>query len=112
MLSRRLARSLPVLACPFLGGLAAQDPATKPKSDPPVETTPAQAPAPTWKDLVQKGFPIQVYGFLRMDAYYNTARMNSVILPQSVLPENGTTAKENDDQFALDPRLTRVGINV
>jgi hypothetical protein len=35
-----------------------------------------------------------------------------VILPQTVLPENGAVAKENDDQFALDPRLTRFGLDV
>ena len=34
-----------------------------------------------WKELTKSGLPIKFYGFLRLDAYYNTARANSVILP-------------------------------
>jgi hypothetical protein len=72
----------------------------------------AKAPAPvtpiTWKDLVSSGTPLRFYGFFRLDAYYNTARMDSVVLPSRVLPET----KRNDDQFFLDPRLTRFGFDV
>lgn len=93
----------------FAAALAAQDP---PKPEP------AQAPQGVqWKDLVRDGGPIKFYGFFRLDGYYNTARMDSVIIPSRVLPEtNGTPAageaKRNDDQFALDPRLTRFGVDV
>src|SRR5688572_27618857 len=62
-----------------------------------------------WKDLTRSGLPIQFYGFLRLDAYYNTARMDSVVIPSRVLAETG---KHNDDQFHLDPRLTRFGLDV
>ncbi|MFY9341339.1 MAG: hypothetical protein WAT39_02535 [Planctomycetota bacterium] len=88
----------------------------------------AQAPAGTdqspptpisWKDLTRSGLPIKFYGFLRLDTYYNTARMDSVVLPSRVLPEADPTltpgagqAKRDDDQFFLDPRLTRFGIDV
>ena len=75
------------------------------------QTTQPSKPVET-KDLTSTGLPIKFYGFVRLDAYYNTARMNNVILPATVLPENGTVAKENDDQFALDPRLTRFGFDV
>jgi hypothetical protein len=86
--------------------LAAQDP---PKQEPPQNVT--------WKDLVRDGGPIKFYGFFRLDAYYNTARMDSVIIPSRVLPETEGTplageAKRNDNQFALDPRLTRFGVDV
>lgn len=73
----------------------------------------AQAEKPStgidWKDLTKSGLPLKFYGFLRLDAYYNTARANSVILPATVNPEGAT---RNDDQFFLDPRLTRFGFDV
>ena len=62
-----------------------------------------------WKDLTKSGLPIRFYGFLRLDTYYNTARMDNVIIPSRVLAETG---KRNDDQFAMDPRLTRFGVDV
>lgn len=71
----------------------------------------AQDPV-TFSDLVGSGKPIQFYGFVRMDAYYNTARASSVIIPATVLPEDTTSAKRNDDQFAFDPRLTRIGLKI
>lgn len=75
---------------------------------------PVQEPAPslTWKDLTKSGFPLQFYGFLRLDAYVNTARMNSIILPATVSPEDGTAIDDDDAGFALDPRLTRFGFDV
>jgi hypothetical protein len=51
----------------------------------------------------------KIYGFLRFDTYYNTARASSVIVPFTVAPENGSAALPNDNQFAFDVRLTRVG---
>src|SRR5436190_1180312 len=35
----------------------------------------------TYKQLTRSGFPIKFYGFVRLDAYYNTARMDSTIVP-------------------------------
>ena len=66
----------------------------------------------TWNELFREGGPVTFYGFVRLDAYYNTARANSVITPAVVLPEDGVTAKPDDDQTALDPRLTRFGMNI
>jgi hypothetical protein len=74
---------------------------------------PAQAPQTTsaldWKDLTKSGIPIRFYGFLRMDTYYNTARMNSVVVPATV---NAEGASRNDNQFHMDPRLTRFGFDI
>lgn len=95
-----------LVAASLAATLAAQDPA---KQEPP--------PNISWKDLTREGGPIKFYGFFRLDTYYNTARMDSVIIPSRVLPETDGTpgageAKRNDDQFAMDPRLTRFGIDV
>ena len=80
---------------------------------PPPPTPQEKAPV-DWKDLTSTGVPIRFYGFFRLDTYYNTARMDSVVLPMRVLAENenGVAAKTNDDQFDMDPRLTRFGIDV
>ena len=74
-------------------------------------TLSAQDPV-TFSDLVGSGKPIQFYGFVRLDAYYNSARASSVIIPATVLPEGTAQAKRNDDQFAFDPRLTRIGMKI
>jgi hypothetical protein len=119
-LTRSLLASAATTAC-----LSAQDP-PKPGTPPPVppiaQTNPAAKPdAPPmdiqWKDLVRKGFPIKFYGFFRLDTYYNSARMDNVIIPTRVLAETEGTpgageAKRNDDQFAMDPRLTRLGLDI
>lgn len=88
--------------------------ATLPAQAPSAQATPALAmstPPATidWQDLTKSGYPIRFYGFLRMDAYYNTARMNSVVLPATVRPEG---PRRNDNQFELDPRLTRFGFDI
>src|SRR5262245_51049026 len=66
----------------------------------------------TWKQLTRSGFPIKFYGFFRMDAYYTTARMDSVIIPFFVRNESNGEAEPNDDDFAFDARLTRFGFDV
>ena len=69
-----------------------------------------------FSDLTKSGLPIRFYGFVRVDAYYDTARFNSVIIPATVLPESETpfagSAKPNDDQFAAEMRLTRFGFDI
>jgi hypothetical protein len=54
---------------------------------------------------------LTIYGFLRMDVYYNTARADNVVIPFRVIAEDGVAAGNNDDQFAMDPRLTRLGFD-
>jgi len=49
---------------------------------------------------------VTLYGFLRLDLYYDTARMNNIVVPTVVLPETGS---RNNEEFALDVNLTRVG---
>ncbi|MCI0651796.1 MAG: hypothetical protein L0Z55_07920 [Planctomycetes bacterium] len=79
--------------------------------------TSSEPPALKWSDLLKSGKPFKFYGFLRLDAYYNTARADSVIIPFRVLPESSPQsisgqASYNDNDFALDPRLTRLGLEV
>ena len=78
----------------------------------PLASQEAPAAPLTWKDLTKSGFPLRFYGFLRLDAYVNTGRMNSIIIPATVSPENGVAAHDDDAGFALDPRLTRFGFDV
>lgn len=68
----------------------------------------AQTEAPK-VDWTKSGIPIKFYGFLRLDAYYDTARADNVYIPAKV---NAEGAKHNDNEFALDPRLTRLGVDV
>lgn len=52
-----------------------------------------------------------LYGFVRLDVYYDTARFDNVIIPFRVIAEDGVAAEANDDQFAMDVRLTRIGLD-
>jgi len=47
------------------------------------------------------------YGFVRLDLNYNSARFNNAIVPVRVLSESDS---HNNDEFAMDVRLTRVGM--
>lgn len=82
---------------------------------------PAQdAPPPPpiqWKELTRSGLPIQFYGFFDFEVHYNTARMDSVVIPTRVLPETegtpgATESKRDDNQIHFDPRLTRFGVDL
>lgn len=65
-----------------------------------------------WKQLTRSGMPIRFYGFFRLDAYYTTARMDNVVVPSFVRNERNGEAESNDNDFALDARLTRFGFDV
>ncbi len=99
-----------LLLSSLAGASLARAPRSGPLDDPPVQE--AAEKSLTWKDLFRSGSPIQFYGFLRLDAYYNSARMNNIILPFTVSPEDGTAVDDDDAGFALDPRLTRVGMDL
>ena len=64
-----------------------------------------------WSRATKSGMALRFYGFFRLDAYYQTARTNNVIVPSFVLPEDGTR-DDNDDVFALDARLTRFAFDL
>jgi hypothetical protein len=92
-----------------------QDPAAKTQTS----SVPVDVPPPpiNWKELTGKGLPIKFYGFFRFEVHYNTARMDSVVIPTRMLPETDGTpgageAKRNDDQISFDPRLTRFGVEL
>lgn len=63
----------------------------------------------------QKGSAIQLYGFLRMDMAYDTSRMSDTQIPVFVRSEDPNTpgaAPENQSEFTLYPRMTRLGLNL
>jgi hypothetical protein len=62
--------------------------------------------------LTRSASPIQFSGRIRLDSYYNTARMNRLVNPFWVVPEDGLSAEDNDDGFAFSARLTTLGIDV
>ena len=66
----------------------------------------------SWKQLSKSGNPIQFYGFLRLDAYYNSASPNHPSALMWVLPENHFIASQNDDSFVFEARWTRLGMNL
>ena len=71
-------------------------------------------------DQTQKGSDIQFYGFLRMDAAYDTSRMSDTQIPAYVLSEDPKAlaaegvkaAPENQSEFTLYTRMTRFGFNL
>ena len=63
----------------------------------------------------QKGSKIQFYGFLRMDAAYDTSRMSDTQIPVFVRSEDPNApgaAPENQSEFTLYTRMTRFGLNL
>lgn len=70
-----------------------------------------------WTDLLGKGSTLQLYGFLRTDVQYSDSRFNDPQIPGFVQSEDPTApasigAEENDDEFAIHARLTRLGMNL
>lgn len=69
-----------------------------------------------WSDLMGKGSTFQLYGFLRTDAQWNDSRFSDPQIPGYVRSEDPTAASplgaaENDAEFALHARLTRLGLD-
>ncbi|MEZ6194435.1 MAG: hypothetical protein R3F20_01725 [Planctomycetota bacterium] len=62
-----------------------------------------------WSHATKTGIGLRFYGYIRMDAYWDSARATDPIIPFGVLPEGGAV-RPNDAQFAFDSRLTRFGI--
>jgi hypothetical protein len=69
-----------------------------------------------WKDLLGKGSMLQFYGFVRADVQYDDSRFNDPQIPGFVQSEDPTApasvgAEEDDSEFAIHARLTRIGAN-
>lgn len=60
-------------------------------------------------DLTKSGKPLRFYGFFRLDAYWDSGRMNSIIVPFWAKSDD---EEGNDEVLALDARLTRIGLEV
>lgn len=75
----------------------------------------------TWTDLLGTDNTLQIYGFLRLDTMYDDSRFNDPLIPYAVLSEDGappggvpagTVADEDDSEFSLSARLTRLGLRL
>lgn len=66
-----------------------------------------------WSKATKSGAAMRIYGFVRLDAYYNTSRASDPVIPFRVLRERGPmqTINDREDQFAFDSRLTRLGFD-
>ena len=70
----------------------------------------------TWKQISKQGSKFTLYGFLRIDAQYDTSRMNSTQTPAWVRSEDPTApasigAPEDSSDFNMHPKLTRLGLD-
>ena len=73
----------------------------------------------TWGDLLGSGSTLQLYGFLRLDTYWNDSRFNDPLIPFAVLSEDssppggapaGSVADPDNSEFSMSARLTRLGL--
>jgi hypothetical protein len=69
-----------------------------------------------WNDFSALGSRFQLYGFLRLDAYYDDSRPNNIQLPAYIRSEDpnapaGFRAPLNEDDFTMSAKLTRIGLN-
>lgn len=55
---------------------------------------------------------VKPYGFLRLDLIYNDSKTNNSQTTMWVSSEDGVKIAEDDEEFVLHPRLTRLGFNV
>lgn len=71
------------------------------------EEKPVSELAPTEKPAVRSKYDVDLYGYLKVDAIYNTDRVVDGNVNLFVLPQ-GTN--EGDDQFNLTARQSRLGL--
>jgi hypothetical protein len=69
-----------------------------------------------WNDFSALGSRFQLYGFLRLDAYYDDSRPNNTQLPSFIKSEDPNApvpfrAPRNKDDFTMSAKLTRLGLN-
>jgi hypothetical protein len=75
----------------------------------------------TWDDILNTKNKFKFYGFIRVDAQYNDSRMNDPQIPGYVRSEDesgmpgvpsGVVASKNDSEYAIHPRLSRLGVDL
>ena len=71
---------------------------------PQAEATGSQSPKIVWSDL-----DIQLYGFLKLDAAYDSSRINNGNFAQWVERENNN---KDDDQFNMTANQSRFGVKI
>ncbi|MBL8857280.1 MAG: hypothetical protein JNL28_02085 [Planctomycetes bacterium] len=88
-------------------------PAAAPKEEAPKA---AEAP-PSWKELSLLGGRFRFYGFLRVDAQFDTSRANNtqtigwILSEDPAAPAGVGAGGKNKEDFTLHPRLTRFGFD-
>jgi hypothetical protein len=63
-----------------------------------------------WKELTSGQSRLQFYGFLRLDLITDDSRPDNSQIPFFILSEDPRGGVRNENDFALHPRLTRLGI--
>ena len=71
---------------------------------PETKATAAQAPKPVWSNL-----DIQFYGYLKLDAAYDTSRINNGNYAKWVERED---SQDNDNQFSMTANQSRFGMRI
>ncbi len=82
-------------------------PAPTPAATP--ASTPAPVPVVDLKKSVWSTLDIQLYGYVKLDASYDTSRVNVGNYVAYVDPE---TTNKNDDEFNMTANQTRLGFNI
>ena len=106
-----------------VGPAMAQAPAAAPAAPAPAAAAPAKAPAAapaaaapaaaampasTLVPVLSK-FSLTLYGYVKLDASYDTSRVSAGDLAFFVMPKE---AGENDDEFNFTARETRIGLDI
>lgn len=74
--------------------------------------------SPGWSGLTALGSKFKLYGFLRLDAYWDDSRPNNTQTIGWIRSEDpaalaaGIGAKDDDDTLTIHPRLTRIGLDL
>lgn len=60
------------------------------------------------KPTISTKYPVELYGYIKLDAAYDTARTDNGNFPRWVLSE---ATNDNDDEFNITARQSRFGLN-
>src|SRR5262249_52842640 len=82
-----------------------------PAASPPPQAAPDKPAAPKGEVLTQRGFPLEVYGTLLLNAVYNTALTNIEDIPLFA-GKQGSDLTGADKNFAMTARQSRLGFRL
>jgi hypothetical protein len=95
---------------------SAQSASAAKTAPPPGADKPAESGFVRWNELVAGKSHFKLYGFLRLDAIYDSSRPNNTQIPAFIRSEDPAApaairSDRNDDDLTIHPRLTRFGID-